>query len=379
MRAARRAGAYLQRSVRSNGKFDYSYLPVEDRVQESYNLVRHAGTVYAMLELYEVDGNPELLDDAQRAIDYLLGFVKDYNAGTQASSVLVSGDKIKLGGVALTVVALTKYTAVTQDRKYLPVMRRLARYIQYSQNSDGSFVSQRYYPSREVRKDFVSQYYPGEAILALLRLNALEPQSAWLDTAEKAARYLIAVRDGAVATHNLVHDHWLLYALNELYRVRPRELYLNHAMRIAQAITARQNRHPHHPDHLGSYYAPPRSTPTAVRTEGLLAAHSLAQDFNRPRDAARILSAIELGTGFQLQTQIGPEKAMYMQNPQRALGGFHRSLSDYEVRIDYVQHNLSAILGFHQLLRSERKVTLPKRSQVMVGKVKSATTAATSQ
>jgi hypothetical protein len=316
--------------------------------------VRHAGTIYAMLELYQIDKNADLLNSAQRAIDYLLGFVKNFGYSQSEMSVMVSGETIKLGGVALTIVALAKYTEITQDQKYLQIMIRLANYIRDSQLNDGAFISQRYYPAGNVRKDFTSQYYPGEAILALLRLYALEPSEIWLETAEKAARHLITVRDQAADTSELVHDHWLLYALKDLYRYQPRYLYLTHAMRISRAITLEQNHHPHNVDYIGSYYLPPRSTPTATRTEGLLAAHAMAIDTGRLPDAGRIRPAIELGIGFQLQTQIRPEKAMYLENPQQALGGFHKSLDDYEVRIDYVQHNLSAILGYYQLLQSER-------------------------
>ena len=358
LRAARQGGAYLARAVDAEGRFAYSYLPTVNRVAPKYNMVRHAGTIYAMLELYALDRDPALLRSAQRAIRYQLRFVKDFGAADRRMSVLAYKGKIKLGGVALTVVALAKYTEVTKDDMLLPVMRRLARYIVASQRKNGRFISQRFYPSGKVRKGFDSQYYPGEAMLALLRLHALDPLEKLLDATEAAARYLIEVRDSGIPTPRLVHDHWLLYALNELYRRRPRELYMTHALRIARAITLAQNRTPPYPDYLGSFYNPPRSTPTATRMEGLLAAYSLARDFGRVKDADRFRRAIRLGIGFQLRTRFGPAKAMYMENPERPMGGFHRSLTNFEIRIDYVQHNLSALLAFHRLLGTA--VPVPK-------------------
>ncbi len=59
--------------------------------------------------------------------------------------------------------------------------------------------------------------------------------------------------------------------------------------------------------------------------------------------------AIRLGVGFLLQTQIGPEKALYFDDPEKCLGAFHGTLTDYEIRIDYVQHNISALLAFSRL------------------------------
>jgi hypothetical protein len=32
-----------------------------------------------------------------------------------------------------------------------------------------------------------------------------------------------------------------------------------------------------------------------------------------------------------------------------ALGGFHESLDDTDIRIDYVQHNVSALLAFDRI------------------------------
>ena len=67
------------------------------------------------------------------------------------------------------------------------------------------------------------------------------------------------------------------------------------------------------------------------------------------QEAIRILDTLQLGVRFQLQTQFRPESVMYLDNPQRAMGGFHASLTDYEIRNDYVQHNISALLAFYAI------------------------------
>jgi len=63
--------------------------------------------------------------------------------------------------------------------------------------------------------------------------------------------------------------------------------------------------------------------------------------------------AIQLGIAFQLQTQFMPESVMYLDHPANALGGFHNNLTDYTVRIDYVQHNISALLGYYRILAGQ--------------------------
>ncbi|MEM7261731.1 MAG: hypothetical protein AAF488_07040, partial [Planctomycetota bacterium] len=184
------AGDYLVRATMPNGKFVYSYLPKTDTVADSYNLVRHAGTIYSMLELYEVTRDAELLEAAKRAIDYLELFLRPFGPDGSRMQILLSSGKIKLGGVALVIVALAKFTEVTGDNRHVPAMGDLARYLRNSQKESGEFISQRFFPSGRARTDFVSQYYPGEAILALVRLYAIDRQELWIDTAERAARFL---------------------------------------------------------------------------------------------------------------------------------------------------------------------------------------------
>jgi hypothetical protein len=217
----------------------------------------------------------------------------------------------------------------------------------------GEFISKRYYSSGKI-SDFVSQYYPGEALLALCRLYDLDKNETWLDVAEKGAKYLILVRDDNYSTYDLIHDHWLIMALNELYRFRDNPLYYNHSMRIAESIMNFQrdgeNRKTEYSNWLGSYYTPPRSTPTATRSEGLIAAYRLAKDFGNNTIMEKIFQSILLGIKFQLQTQFTKDNIIDLPNPQKAIGGFHSSLTDYTIRIDYVQHNISSILGLYDII-----------------------------
>ncbi len=354
--AARAAGNYLVRAVQPDGKFVYSYLPKTDEKQTKYNILRHAGTIYSMLELYEIHKDASLLHATKRAIHYLLQSAKSVkNAGVETTFIVEKG-YVKLGGNALSIIALAKYSQVTGDQQYLPVLRALGKWILTAQTENGEFYIQKQsYPDGK-RTAFVSEYYPGEALLALVRLYALDAQQSWLDAAEKGAQYLINVRDKELSVEELIHDHWLLYALNELYRYRPKPLYFDHARKIAKAIIQSQNRRPEFPDWLGSYYQPPRSTPTATRTEGLLAAYALERDFGNAQFSGKILDAAKLGIKFQLQTQFRPETVMYLKNPARSLGAFHRSLTNFEIRIDYVQHNISSLLGLYRVLDSSQVV-----------------------
>ncbi len=348
LEAARLAGDYLVHATGEDGRFVYSYRPKQNEEKDDYNILRHGGTTYSLLELYEATREKRYLEAAERAIGYLLRAIEPCPAGEATGSCLVEDGYVKLGGNGLAMIALAKHAEVTGKRDHLPVIDSLGSWILSIQAEDGELrVHKQSHP--EGRKSpFVSRYYPGEALLALTRRP--EPEPRWLDAAERGARWLIEVRDRGVSSAELDHDHWLLYALNELHRRRPNPIYLAHARRIAKAIVAAQNRKPIRADWLGSYYKPPRSTPTATRSEGIAAAYLLIRDFGRPVEAQVLLQALELGVRFQLQTQLRPESTMYLPDPQRAIGGFCRGLTNYEIRIDYVQHNISSLLLLRRIL-----------------------------
>ncbi|MFW5713791.1 MAG: hypothetical protein ACOCYU_03890 [Brevefilum sp.] len=341
-------GNYLQKAMQENGKFVYEYLPKSDTVKPEYNILRHAGTLYAMTEVYELNHDPELLKVIEMGISYLIEQLAYCETQDGREFCFVEQDEVKLGANGIGLVALTKYTEVTGDRQFLSTMQSLARWILAVQTPEGEFTIHKLRYSTGEVSDFISAYYPGEALLGLIRLYQLDDNPIWADAAEKGARWLIEVRDGEADDTELQHDHWLMYALNEIHRSRPNDVFLEHTSRLARIIIEALNDGSQVPDWRGSIYVPPKSTPTATRGEGLNAAYRLLRDYGSQEEAEAILTALEDVIRFELYTQIYGEKAMYFDNPQRVYGAFHEDLTDYSIRIDFVQHNISSVIGFYQ-------------------------------
>ncbi len=342
------AGEYLVKATKNDGEFIYLYDAETDIEDDSYNMVRHAGTVYAMFELYEWNKDEKVKEAGTRALGYLVEHIKTCTRGPRNAVCLIDGGEIRLGGNALAIVALAKYQEATGDTQYLATMQSLARWMVWAQARNGEFRIHTLLSTGRT-KNFISEYYPGEATLAFLRLYELDNDKKWLDAADRAARWLITVRDVGKDADTLPHDHWLLYALNELYTFRPDPLFKDHAIKIAIAIVDFQWNLPpkEHPDWMGGYYTPPVSTPTATRTEGLVAAYQLAKKANLDASFLEILrGAIERGLTFELKTQITPQKSLSFKDSRQARGGFMEDLDEASVRIDYVQHNISALLGY---------------------------------
>lgn len=345
---------YFKEVVNQNGSFTYSYLPQENQQEKRYNILRHAGTVYSMYETYEHTKDEQVYQEALRALDYLLEQVRNHKINEETVKVVVEKNAMKLGGNALAIIALAKYTTLTKDTQYLSIMQDLAAWISEVQNEEGRFtIHKQKYRSGEV-SDFVSHFYPGESILALVRLYQIDKNEKWLDVAEKAAHYLINIRDKNENEDTIAHDHWLLYGLNELYRERSKELYKNHSFLVAEAIMKTQFvDHADEPDWLGGYAVPrtpPESTPVACRSEGLCAVYKLAKDYHQDELADRVKEAIRNGIGFQLQMQLRPESSLYYENKNLCWGAFQRSLNRFDLRIDYTQHNISSFIAFYNIL-----------------------------
>ena len=334
--AALEAGHYLARMTRPSGRFRYKYQARSGADGRGYNMLRHAGTIYAMAQLLRMACDPTIRAATVRALRYLMEHVHVMDNG---AATIVHRGATKLGGAALALLAMTEYVRATGDRRWLTMAQRLALFVTESQRADGSFVHKRYFPSGE-STGFVSRYYPGEAVFALMRLYTLDGGVWWRTAAERSANYLITIRDAHRA--QLDHDHWLLYGLNELHKVAPRQIYRDHALRIADAIAGARLLS------SASLLKNPRTTPISTRIEGLLATHELAMRV-APEAAPRLRRVIDRGIAFLQRHQLVGARAHATAEPHIARGGMPKAPGRLTVRIDYVQHALSALLGAYVL------------------------------
>lgn len=344
---------YFKQCVNSQGKFVYSYNPEDSEIPNTYNILRHAGTVYSMIETYELFPDKGLMNAIERAIKYLINRIQHINVNDKEAQVVVERNSIKLGGNGLTLVALAKYTQVTGDEQYLSLMQNMATWIAEHQNDNGEFI--KHIQNFDSRKStgFVSRFYPGEAILALCRLYKVDKNEYWLDIAEKAAQFLITERDAGATVDTITPDHWLLYALNDLHRERPKEIYLNHVLFMSESIIKYQNLNPatSRPELRGSFKKSKASTEAACKSEGLGAAYRLAKDYGHEVEAEKFKNTINEFIKFQLQLQFKPESVMYLRNKKFCLGAFQQGLNNLEIRNDYTQHNISSIISYYNILK----------------------------
>jgi hypothetical protein len=223
---------------------------------------------------------------------------------------------------------------------------RLANLILQMQRKDGSF-EMRYRVQDDDEPGFESLYYPGEALLGLIRLYQLTGDRRLLNAAKLGAGFLIEAQR---RMDTLPADSWLMQALGELYKAGPQRAYADHAVALAEAMIAGQYDDRDPAGYAGGFGpGSPRATPAASRAEGLVSAYRLALSIGDVR-ATAIAGALRACAKFQLAQQFAAENSEALPNPARARGGFREGLASPKIRIDFVQHNISSLLGIAETL-----------------------------
>jgi hypothetical protein len=344
--AARAGGDYLVRIQKPDGSFHYYYDAAYDRFDSRrYNIVRHAGSTISLLELYNATHDIRYLESARRAVIFLKTRFRR-GPGRNTIYVLDYDGKAKLGANGLALVALAKQIHLDPKSADRKSAAGLANLILAMQRTDGSFET-RFGIRQNDPSGAASLYYPGEAMLGLTRLFELNQDKQLLEAARRAADFLI---DSQRRMSSLPADAWLMQALEALYEIGHEKKYAEHTMALADAMIADQYTD-NDPENYAGGFGPgsPRATPAASRAEGLVSAYRAARLTGDPR-ASRIAASLKASAEFQLAQQLTAQNNARLPNPQRAAGGFREGLTSMKIRIDFVQHNISSLLGIAQEL-----------------------------
>lgn len=360
------ASNYLARQLVANGQFVYRInLNADVSVKRRYNILRHAGAIYALGTYHQRFPDSEIASSMSGAGDFLRSQIAPLPEHQEVLAVWSRPEtngrsgfqEAKLGGTGLGLVALLSEERIHPGATDRKTLQGLGEFLLFMQQPDGNYYS-KYVPERGGFDDWVSLYYPGEAALGLVMLYEHDPEQKWLAGAKSAMEYLARIREGQ---ENVPHDHWALLATAKILEhaknrldAELRELMISHTEQICLAMMQAQTPFLGDPVFGGSFDREGRTTPCATRLEGLLAALTyLPPEMTDLR--SRIEQACRQGMEFLLRSQVSFGDAR---------GGFPRSILGHpdfaplviskrderwtEIRIDYVQHALSALLEYQQ-------------------------------
>jgi hypothetical protein len=302
------AASYLERACGTDGRFAYRININTGEQSRSYNIVRHAGAIYALAMLQSSKPDPKAVDAMSRAAFFIR---QNYiGPGVRPDQLVVWSKPLPqpsaadLGATGLGLVALTGVNATKPNSVPLEQLRAMGRFLLFLQRSDGSFVS-KYRAESGPDEDFESLYYPGEAALGLLDLYETDHSPIWLNAAAKALSYLARSR---AKLSDVPPDHWALIATAKLLPYYPQsgspaslEELIHHASQICESLMKDQQRNPANQALDGSFDPTGRTAPTATRMEGLLASLEFLPDGNL---RTKVKDTVDHGIAFLIHAQI---------------------------------------------------------------------------
>ena len=317
---ARHAGLhvqYLLKHLREDGTFFSAYQPFQNRLFEDVEPARQAHGAWVLARAHQLLGGDELATAAGKAIDSLL-------ANTSADSVaelsflLLALSHLQDGDPRRS--RMNELAATLWQRIELPH----GRIATHQTAGDPSF---------EAYQDYV----PGQVLLALAVASQQQASTIDEDRLHRSFRYY---------RHRFRHKRhfgqvsWLLQALSKWWQLTADPQFAGLTFEIADWLLGYQQ------DKTGAFINDHQpGTPgytTAVYLEGLAAALSIA---DAPRRET-YLDSCTRAFRFLDQLIIQERDRAILPNPDYALGGLRLGLHDSEIRTDFVQHSLSAMLEF---------------------------------
>jgi tetratricopeptide (TPR) repeat protein len=298
---------FLANHMDRRGRFTYTVNLRNHQRPPGYNIVRHCGCAWSVLDVYQDTGDSRLLTSGQEALAYIRRVTQPFHEGL----AVCQGNKCHTGSNALAILAFCKMHDINQDQEALEFAGELVEYLLKCLTDDGELLFHiRDMETPETDNGKRIAFYPGEACLALAVYASKTKDERAANSARKIINWLNLNRD----SKSQAQDHWLLQALEYFGRD-----YQGYASRIAHEMMA-------NPGYLKNHY----STPVACRSEALISYYAMTFE-EEVREF--IMQLLECQVGYQV---VGG----------RYHGGFINRYDDPILRNDYTQHNISSFIRF---------------------------------
>lgn len=233
--------------------------------------------------------------------------------GTHVACLVEPGSSdTSLGANAACIGALVRYTELSRDRRYLPLLDQLARAVLHMQDPvSGRFAHALHHPSMAVKTEASGDAREDdEAIVALLRLYALTGNRRWFGAVEKAFEHFAAVG------YANAQDHALCRATTALTRYRPEPRYVQFGLQNLHASL----------DFALMQSAAVAALPAQLAAGAELVARLDANPAQQPLLDGLDRSAMHRALVHSMQrladSHVGPERAMFFAQPAAIEGSF---------------------------------------------------------
>ena len=335
------AANFLAKCVQEDGKFIYGNFPPFDRTINNYNILRHTGATWELINQYAMTKENSLVDCIDKLIGYLTENI-EFPEPDVAFVIDKKSNEVKLGGIAIAVLAIVSYMEAFQSDKYIKLAHQLGNGIfKLMDINAGTFYHVLNYPDYSKKQEFKIVFYEGEAVYALARLYGFTKEQKYLDAAAAAVKNFIK------KDYIKYKDHWVAYAVNEVTKYSPEEEFFTFGLKNAQVNLKR------------IYEA---ETSYHIFMELLMASFEMYDRIIENHGDLKYLSefndklfieTIFHRADYMLNGYFYPEFAMYMKNPLFVLNTFFVRHESFRIRIDDVQHFMG---GYHMYIKNYDKL-----------------------
>jgi len=328
---------YLLKHIKEDGTFYSHYQPFQNRLFEEVDLARLA---YGAWVLSRAGQCTELKVATEKIVGYLL------------REVVEDGERIWLGDhdesasvAEIAFLSLTLGNLPEADGRQ-SLKRALTTSLWLSIELPHGRIATHRRPDQTF--EAFQDYTPGQVLLALAAACEKGESTVDDDKLYRAFRYY---RHRFRYNRHFGQVSWLMQAFAKWWQVTHQSCFAEMTFEIADWLLGYQQDttgafiNDHQPD--GPGYT------TAVYLEGIVAALHVAAGVNDVARYEKYYRSFAQGVTFLDRLIIQDRDQSIIPNPDWAIGGLRQGLYHSEVRIDFVQHSLSALLEFSSLLRQD--------------------------
>jgi hypothetical protein len=354
--SAQRGADWLYRANRPDGRFIPGYVPALQAVLDGDHYLRQGGAALALARAGRFAQNDRHLARARQALlTLLLDTAPDPQDPRMRHTTLPSAVVNRLGAAGLLVLAIHELPDPGDD--LLEQSEQFCAFIARQQRADGSLnYADSPGEGNPCPEDPDGIHtYPGQALAGLMRSQRSRPAAWKIDVVRKALAFY---RPWWQTHPSAEFVPWQTAAYAEAYSLTKDQAFADCVFDMTDWLCELQYAQldPHHPAWLGGFMEfrdgkPNRTTPqvtSAYYAEGLAEACRAAR---QARDLARFQrydAALRNCLQFVTTLQYTDANTSHFADwyTPILLGGFHATQQDGNLRIDYAQHAVCALVAY---------------------------------
>lgn len=320
------------------GNYMYSFYPGKDEYPNDDWCLRVLNGVFVMTDIANArPDRPEIRESVKRAVELYRGALRSDGEGRAFVHWTKPRPDDSLGSTAFLMGAM----AMLGDDEYRKDAERMALAIIAKQEDNGRFSTSFIGEDRDIDQ----QYYPGEAMLALMRYYTAtkdeRAKTAVIKAYDYYKRFWGSEKHGPFVP-------WQIRSFTELYRYEPEQKYVDYVFDLMDWMLDKMP-----PVSLDQGLARAGAlrrmyASTGVYTEGLVAAYRMAVQVGDRKRIERYGRAAVGAIRYLVGLQYEPTDVYLFARPEKVLGALAMKPRDNELRLDFTYHGIAAVLAMTQ-------------------------------